>query len=123
MLGPAFVDVGNFLGELFLINFFESIDEVYIKMAGGFINGYRTNSSAKFDARRSLEYAAGHICGMALPRRIKSSRSRATVETAQACLDQVLRFITDPEFGYLDDRRVDPIENMMQLMKTRRDTM
>ncbi|CEL02037.1 hypothetical protein ASPCAL01612 [Aspergillus calidoustus] len=44
MAGPAFLDVGNFIGEVFLINYFERNDEVYTRLLEAFIAEYETHT-------------------------------------------------------------------------------
>ncbi|KAL2848936.1 hypothetical protein BJY01DRAFT_246162 [Aspergillus pseudoustus] len=93
MAGPAFLDVGNFIGEVFLINYFERNDEVYTRLLEAFIVEYKTHTPPqRLDIEMILSYAGAHIV-QALPRRISSPRSRATRENARGCLEHAIGFI------------------------------
>ncbi|KKZ61377.1 hypothetical protein EMCG_03983 [[Emmonsia] crescens] len=126
MLAPAFLDVGNFIGEVFLIHYFESNDEVYIVLLDAFMKAYR-NLVQDIDPEKILAYAGAHIM-LALPRRIESVRSRATRETARPLVEQVLKFITDPKFaaqksggdGSGGGETNDVFEGVLALMRERR---
>ncbi|OJD10913.1 hypothetical protein AJ78_08201 [Emergomyces pasteurianus Ep9510] len=96
MLAPAFLDVGNFIGEVFLIHYFESNDAVYIVLLEAFMKAYHGLAQA-IDPEKILAYAGAHIM-LALPRRIESVKSRATRENSRPMVEQVLKFITDPKF-------------------------
>ncbi|KAL3458997.1 kinase-like domain-containing protein [Aspergillus heterothallicus] len=74
MAGPAFLDVGNFIGEVFLINYFERNDEVYTRLLEAFIAEYEAHTPPeKLNTGMILSYAGAHIV-QALPRRINSPR-------------------------------------------------
>jgi hypothetical protein len=119
--GPTFLDVGNFIAELFLISYFESTDSVYVTVFEAFVSAYRS-FKVPFDIDSALGLAGAHIM-MSLSRRVDSPRSRATRESAIACVDQALKFITDPEFNYVASRKADALENVAQLMRDRRQAM
>jgi hypothetical protein len=104
MAGPAFLDVGNFIGEVFLINYFERNDEVYTRLLEAFIAEYETHTPPeRLDIGMILPYAGAHIV-QALPRRINSPRSRATRENAQGCLRHALDFILNASSRPTADR-------------------
>jgi hypothetical protein len=117
MLAPAFLDIGHFIGEVFLIHYFEANDAVYIELLESFLDEYRSLVQ-DLDIDRILGYAGAHIT-MALPRRIRSPRSRATKETAIPCQEVALKFIIDPKFSNSKFQNKDPLEILLQLMRDR----
>ncbi|RDW85281.1 hypothetical protein BP6252_02871 [Coleophoma cylindrospora] len=131
MLGPSFLDLGHFIGEIFLIHYFESNDSVYIFLLRAFIQAYR-HLIKEIDIERAICYAGAHII-MALPRRITSPRSKATCSTASACAQQAVKFMTDSELGslnkqddspmYKKSRDKDALEMILQIMEERRTAM
>ncbi|OCK91107.1 uncharacterized protein K441DRAFT_616659 [Cenococcum geophilum 1.58] len=121
MLAPAFVDLGHFLGEVWLISYFESNDAVYITLLESFIKSYQ-DVVKNIDIGRVLGFAAAHIT-MALPRRVRHPRSRATMGTAIPCLEQALKFITDRKYRDLESQENDAFDNILQFMRDRRNLM
>ncbi|KAH8679485.1 major facilitator superfamily domain-containing protein [Ilyonectria robusta] len=121
MMSPAFIDVGNFAAELFLISYYEGTDSTYATVLEAFAKAYH-ELGGPLDIQQAIRFAGAHIM-MSLPRRLDSPRSMATRDTAAPCVDQALKFITNPDFDYLDNRHQDPFANMVRLMKERRQTM
>jgi hypothetical protein len=116
-MAPTWLDVGNFIGELFLISYFEGTDGSYANVLDSFITAYRS-FKLPLDTTRVLQFAGAHIM-MSLPRRVISERSKATIATAPACIETTLKFITDPEFRYVGERDSDPLKTMVKLVKRR----
>ncbi|RYO55869.1 hypothetical protein AA0116_g8468 [Alternaria tenuissima] len=117
-MAPTWLDVGNFIGEAFLIGYFESTDDAYIHVLESFIEAYRDHG-VLLDASRALQFAGAHTM-MSLSRRIISPRSKATLETANSYVDTALKFITDPEFCYLQEKHEDPLMALVSLLKQHR---
>jgi thiamine kinase-like enzyme len=122
MAAPAFIDVGNFIGEVFLIHYFESNDAVYIYLLESFLQAYQ-NLANKLEVDKIMGYAGAHIT-LALPRRIKSPRSRATLRKATPCLRHAIQFIADPD-PMLERLagRGEVFENLLQIMRCCRQNM
>ncbi|PGH08510.1 hypothetical protein AJ80_07830 [Polytolypa hystricis UAMH7299] len=120
MLAPAFLDTGHFIGEVFLIHYFESNDEVYIVLLESFMRAYRSSLVRDIDTENILAYAGAHIM-VGLPRRINSLGSRATKENASPFVEQTLKFITDPKFITQSGSRGpgDAFERVLDLMRDR----
>ncbi|EUC45993.1 hypothetical protein COCMIDRAFT_4838 [Bipolaris oryzae ATCC 44560] len=117
-MAPTWLDVGNFVGELFLIGYFEGTDDAYIHVLEAFITAYR-GCGLPLDTSRALQFAGAHIM-MSLPRRVTSKRSKATFETALPYVETSLKLITDPEFNYLLGKESDPLMTIARLLRNAR---
>lgn len=93
MMAPAFVDLGNFIGAVFVNHYFESNDDVYIFLLESFKEAY-TQGAKHMDIRMIMKYAGAHAI-QALARRVNSPRSRATKENAASFLTRQLQYISD----------------------------
>jgi hypothetical protein len=86
-VGPAFIDVGNFIGELFCTAYLNSVDAAYAEVLESFVRAYRASGIA-LDTRRAAAFASVGII-QALPRRMTLSRG-ATQTMAMACVEHAL---------------------------------
>lgn len=122
MLAPVFLDIGNFIGEVFLINYFESNDSVYIYLLESFLESYQ-QINENINIEDILGYAGAHIM-MALPRRITSPRSRATTDNASPCAQHAVDFLTLGH-GFTDTpaEKRKSFEAMLDSMRDRRRQM
>lgn len=117
-MAPTWLDVGNFIGEAFLIGYFESTDDAYVHVLESFITAYR-DCGIPLDADRAIQFAGAHTL-MSLSRRISSPRSKASLETAKSYVNTALKFITDPDFAYLQERHEDPLMTVVSLLRQQR---
>ncbi|KAH7310951.1 kinase-like domain-containing protein [Rhexocercosporidium sp. MPI-PUGE-AT-0058] len=121
MLAPVFLDIGNFLGEVFLIHYFESNDWVYIHLLEAFIESYLMINK-HIDVGDILGYAGAHII-MALPRRMKSPRSRANLGNASLFVQHALNFLTGHGFKEVPAGEMGNLRAMLNIMRDRRQEM
>ncbi|KAG4438249.1 hypothetical protein IFR05_006277 [Cadophora sp. M221] len=121
MLAPVFLDIGNFLGEVFLIHYFESNDWVYIHLLETFIESYLM-VNGHIDVEDILGYAGAHII-MALLRRIKSPRSRANLRNASPCVQHALSFLTGHGIKEVPGGKIGNLRAMLDIMRDRRQEM
>ncbi len=122
MLAPLFLDIGNFIGEVFLIHYFESNDSVYIHLLESFLESYK-QMNGNINTADIVGYAGAHII-MSLPRRIKTPRSRATIETASPCAQHAVDFLTAGYgFNGMAAEKGDPFRAMLNIMRDRRRQM
>ncbi|KAL4821137.1 kinase-like domain-containing protein [Aspergillus spinulosporus] len=122
MAAPAFIDIGNFIGEVFLIHYFESNDEVYTILLEAFIAEYEAHTPAEvLDIEMILSYAGAHIV-QALPRRINSPRSRAKKGNAGGCLRHALDFImnTNTSRGTMTASLYGSLQELLGIMRGHR---
>ncbi|CAI7593845.1 unnamed protein product [Penicillium palitans] len=111
MMAPAFVDLGNFIGAVFVNHYFESNDDVYIFLLESFKEAY-TQGANHMDIRMIMKYAGAHAI-QALARRVNSPRSRATKENAASFLNRQLQYISE-------DNTTDTLEIALGDMKLNR---
>lgn len=117
IMAPTFIDVGNFIQELFLNNYFESSDSSYVTVMESFMSAYRG-----FDTQLCVKDALGFGSARAiwsLSRRVHSPKSKAFKENALTCVNQLLKFIENPGVEHPEDHRGDLIEELAQLMRER----
>ncbi|KAF2793956.1 hypothetical protein K505DRAFT_243165, partial [Melanomma pulvis-pyrius CBS 109.77] len=118
-MAPTFVDVGNFIRELFLNNYFESSNPCYVTVLESFMKAY-----LGFGIQLSVKDALGFGSARAiwsLSIRVHSPKSKASKVSAVPCVEQLLKFIIDPGDEHLDKGKEDLIENLARLMRERID--
>ncbi|KAI9694915.1 MAG: hypothetical protein M1822_000532 [Bathelium mastoideum] len=93
-MAPAFTDVGHFIGEVFMNNYFEATDDVYINLIEAFLTTYKTCFTVN-DTSNILSYAAAHI-GCFAPKRVGSLRSKADPQSCISCLKQAMNLMNIP---------------------------
>lgn len=87
-MAPAFIDIGHFIAEVFMNNYFEARDDVYIHLLDSLLASYSPIYQS-IQVSEALFYAGAHI-GCFAPRRASSKRSRATKETCLSCINQAI---------------------------------
>jgi hypothetical protein len=114
-IGPTFMDVGFFIGELFALHYFESKDSTDVTILDSFIQAYQ-NISGPLDFEQTLGFAGAAII-MSLPPLIDSKRSSATKTTAGQCVKHALNFMTGPGFTNDKSREHDSFTSLSQIMR------
>lgn len=118
---PTYVDFGIFVGELYILDYFDSSNSTYLTILESFVEAYRS-FGVPFSTASALRYAGAHIL-MSLSQLVLSSQSRFTSDIAMPCVEEVLDFIIDPEFKELNMRKDDALDNILLLMRERKRVM
>lgn len=93
-MAPAFTDLGHFIGEVFMNNYFEANDDVYINLIEAFLTTYQ-NYFKVIDTSDILSYAGAHI-GCFAPKRVESQRSKADLRSCISCVEQAINLMNIP---------------------------
>jgi hypothetical protein len=113
-IGPSFVDIGNFVGELFCTGYLNSVDSTYAEVLDSFMLAYRAFGRL-LDVRRAIAFVGAGIIE-SLPRRMKYS-SRGTTAMARKCVDHALRFIIDTDSTDLASGENDPFASLSRILR------
>jgi hypothetical protein len=113
-IGPSFVDIGNFIGELFCTGYLNSIDSTYAEVLDSFMLAYRAFGGL-LDVRRAIAFVGAGIIE-SLPRRIKYS-SRGTTAMARKCVEHALRFIINGDSADSASDENNPFASLSKILR------
>jgi hypothetical protein len=117
MMAPTFVDVGNFVRELFLNNHFESRDFSYVIMLESFITAY-TSVGTSLSIQDVLGFAGARSM-WSLARRVKSPTRVEHLEHVPSCVNQALKLIMGSSPNDREHGPVNPLQGLVSLMRER----
>lgn len=116
-IGPAFLDVGNFVAELFTIGYFNSIDLTYAEILDSFILAYLDSGGLLDVKRTSASVGAGIIVFIqTTPRLMNPNTSRGTPVTARKCVEHALSLIESDSTGLVSDG-IDPFSYLSKILR------
>lgn len=117
MMAPTFIDVGNLVQELFLLNHFDGTDLSYVTMLESFITSYRS-----FGTPHSVRDVLGYVGARAMWTLARWVRSREKVtqeEDIVSCVEQLVGLVVGKVVGRSGDGAEDGFEDLAGLMKAR----
>jgi hypothetical protein len=117
MMAPTFVDVGNLIQELFLLNHFEGTDLGYVTMFESFITSYRS-----FGIPHCVRDVLGFVGARAmwkLARWVKGPEKVTSQEDVGSCVDILLGLVMGKGYGHSRDGFEDGFKVLEGLMRKR----
>jgi hypothetical protein len=116
-IGPAFLDVANFVAELFTIGYFNSIDLTYAEILDSFVLAYVAGGGLLDVKRTSAAVGAAVLVFMnAIPRLMSPKSGRRTQVTPRKCVDHALSLIESDMAGLVSGEQ-DPFSYLSEILR------
>jgi hypothetical protein len=114
VIGPSFMDVGNFVAELFFMGFFTSVDSTYAEVIESFMQAYR-DFGGPLDVKKTIAHIGTCIIDL-LHWQMKKS-SRETPAREMKCVDHALKFIIGSDSLDLESGENDPFASLSSILR------
>ncbi|KAI9764935.1 MAG: hypothetical protein M1840_007960 [Geoglossum simile] len=90
-IGPAFLDISNFVAELFFIGYLNGVDSTYAEVLDSFTLAYQA-FGGPVDVRRTITSVGAAIIDL-VPQRMDLNGSRVTMAMARKCVGHALECV------------------------------
>ncbi|WEW55927.1 hypothetical protein PRK78_001362 [Emydomyces testavorans] len=120
-MGPTFLDIGNFIGELFFLGYTTRIDSTYAEVFDSFINAYRAFGGS-LDPKGIITISSAALLEL-VARRMDLNGNQESAAMNRECVKLALNFIFDAESTDFTLVENDPFAMLSRILRDCLQTM